>query len=131
MNATSMILKSDSRGRVRTPPERREALLEEFERSGLSATKFSAMVGVRYQTFATWVQKRQRTAPGSLRNKSKLADVPEAALRLVEAVKEDEVDGGVRVELPGGVWVRMQHRSQAVLVAALLRALETSPAASC
>ena len=47
MDKTSIILKSDSRGRVRTPPERREALVAEFERSGLPATKFSALVGVR------------------------------------------------------------------------------------
>lgn len=68
MGTTSMILKSDSRGRVRTPPEQREALLAEFERSGLSASKFSTMVGVRYQTFATWVQKhRQQRAPASKR----------------------------------------------------------------
>jgi hypothetical protein len=30
------ILKTDALGRVRTPRERREALLEEFEKSGMS-----------------------------------------------------------------------------------------------
>ena len=36
------------------PPQRREELLLEFERSGLPATKFAQLAGVRYQTFATW-----------------------------------------------------------------------------
>ena len=54
MDTTSIILKTDSRGRVRMPPQRREELLMEFERSGLPATKFAALAGVRYQTFATW-----------------------------------------------------------------------------
>ncbi len=33
--------RTDTLGRVRTPTERREALLDEFERSGLSAAKFA------------------------------------------------------------------------------------------
>jgi hypothetical protein len=53
MDTSTIILKTDSRGRVLTPPERRAELLAEFERSGLPVTKFSALVGVRYQTFAT------------------------------------------------------------------------------
>ena len=54
------ILKQDGRGRVRTSAARREQLLDEFERSGLSGAKFAELVGVKYQTFATWVQRRQR-----------------------------------------------------------------------
>lgn len=60
MDTTTLVLKTDSRGRVRTPPERRAALLAEFARSGLSATRFAALVGVRHQTFATWVQEHRR-----------------------------------------------------------------------
>ena len=50
MYTISIILKTDSRGRVRMPPQRREELLMGFERSGLSATKFAQLAGVRYQT---------------------------------------------------------------------------------
>ena len=53
MNETSMILKTDKRGRVRLPLERREVLLAEFERSGLTLTRFAELAGVRYSTFAT------------------------------------------------------------------------------
>ena len=47
------VLKTDVLKRVRTPLERREALLEEFERGGVSGKKFAALVGVNYQTFAS------------------------------------------------------------------------------
>ena len=54
------VLKQDGMGRVKTPAARREQLLDEFERSGLSGTKFAAMAGVKYQTFALWAQRRRR-----------------------------------------------------------------------
>lgn len=49
------------------PPQRREVLLLEFERSGLPASKFAQLAGVRYQTFATWVQnhKKRRATTGA------------------------------------------------------------------
>ena len=52
MDGNRILLKQDVRGRVRTPRKRREALLDEFERSGLSGPKFAALVGVKYQTLA-------------------------------------------------------------------------------
>ena len=42
-----MLLKSDTLGRVRTPAERRERLLDEFERSGLSGQKFAELTELR------------------------------------------------------------------------------------
>ena len=41
MNAKTEVLKQDVRGRVRVSAERREALLDEFERSGASGAKFA------------------------------------------------------------------------------------------
>ena len=57
---TPQLLKADTLGRVRTPRQRREALLDEFERSGASASRFAKLSGVKYQTFAGWVQRRRR-----------------------------------------------------------------------
>lgn len=65
MNETSMILKTDKRGCVRTPPERREELLAEFDRSGLTLTRFAELAGVRYSTFATWLQQRRNKTAAS------------------------------------------------------------------
>ena len=43
LDSDGAILKTDEKGRVRTPAARRESLLDEFERSGLSGTKFAAL----------------------------------------------------------------------------------------
>jgi hypothetical protein len=63
MNTTAtdeVVLKQDVLGRVKTPKARREQLLDEFERSGLPGQRFVELAGIKYQTFATWVQKRRR-----------------------------------------------------------------------
>jgi predicted ArsR family transcriptional regulator len=53
----------DALGRVRTPTERREALLEEFEMSGMSGTKFAERSGVKCATFGTRGRARRSSAP--------------------------------------------------------------------
>jgi hypothetical protein len=122
MNATSMILKTDSRGRVRTPPERREELLAEFERSGLSGAKFSAMVGVRYQTFATWVQQRKGQRRGAGRPRG--GKVVRFAEVVTQAPRDEPLSGAaLRIVLPGGAALEVSERSQVALAAQLLRAL--------
>jgi hypothetical protein len=60
--ASPIILKSDVRGRVRLPKERQAALLDEFEKSGMSGQAFAAWAGVKYPTFANWRQKRRKAA---------------------------------------------------------------------
>ena len=67
MEAGSEILKVDEVGRVRTPSEKRQALLTEFDRSGMSGAQFARFSGVRYPTFMNWVQKRRKEA-GQKRN---------------------------------------------------------------
>lgn len=132
MNTTptdEMILKTDVLGRVRTPRERQEQLLDEFERSGLSGQKFAALVGVKYPTFATWAQKRRRQ-----RGAYPVAEVPVKTpkqLRWLEAVVEEAQGRGDRnplalmLELPGGAKVQINDAQQAALAAVLLRALAT------
>ena len=59
------IVKVDRIGRIKTPRERREALLAEFDQSGMSGQQFAKWAGIKYGTFITWVQKRRRKgAPG-------------------------------------------------------------------
>ena len=43
MTEGASVLKTDVRGRVRVPNNRREELLNEFEKSGLSGPKFAAL----------------------------------------------------------------------------------------
>src|ERR1035437_9806704 len=54
------ILIQDSKGRVRTPRWRQEMLLAEHEKSGRSGAAFAEHVGIKYQTFATWAQKKRK-----------------------------------------------------------------------
>jgi len=122
------VLKSDDRGRVRAPAERREALLDEFERSGLSGVKFAALAGVKYPTFALWVQKRRK------RREQQAAEVPSVEvpapgaprpIRLFEAFAElgsgGGSDAGLLIELPGGARMRIESGVQLRLGAELLR----------
>ncbi|MEQ1851399.1 MAG: hypothetical protein ABMA01_07380 [Chthoniobacteraceae bacterium] len=62
---TEQILKVDVTGRVWTPRELREAALDEFERCGMPGTKFAERIGVKYSTFASWVQARRRQGGAS------------------------------------------------------------------
>lgn len=104
------ILKQDTRGRVRVSAERREALLEEFEKSAMSGAKFARLAGVKYATFANWVARRRRQQAAASGGES--ASRAEARpIRLFEALVATDRGGAVRaaavteglvVELPGG-----------------------------
>jgi hypothetical protein len=119
--AVEEVIKTDVLGRMRTSAARREGVLKEFERSGLSATKFAELAGIKYQTFATWLQKRRRQG----QSQTKPAD----AVRWLEAVVEQgQTSGGKRplalvVELPGGARMEISDANQAALAADLLQAL--------
>ncbi len=124
-----VVLKQDVLGRVKTPKARREQLLDEFERSGVSGQKFAELAGIKYQTLATWVQKRrhQRGLPAAAKVLTPTAD----KVRWLEAVVEQaqgsaaKADGAFLVlHLPGGVRVEIGEAKQVELAAALVRALQ-------
>jgi hypothetical protein len=81
MTRDEKLMPSDARGRVLVPKERREALLDEFERSGLSGVKFAQLAGIKYPTFASWVTKRR------------------------EARRADAVELGGIAHRSGGFWI--------------------------
>jgi hypothetical protein len=120
----AIILKTDGKGRMQTPPARRELLLDEFERSGLSGPKFAALVGIKYQTFAAWSLRRRKLKGG------KAALKPTEQVRWLEAMV-DQAQASVApkalsllLQLPGGARLELTHAEQAPLAAALLRSLE-------
>jgi hypothetical protein len=128
------IVKRDAAGRVRTPVERREALLAEFDRSGMSGQKFAEWAGIKYTTFANWLQqrrkRRQKAAPAGAN--------PGDAVQWVEAVvgkslhreegeRSDAV--GLIVHGPGGVRMEIREEKQVEWAAKLLRQLHE--ASSC
>jgi hypothetical protein len=150
------IFKRDAVGRVSYSAERREALLDEFERRGMKAAVFARMAGISYPTFATWIQKR-RHARGDYRMKPAAVAMTETArgvapaMRFVEAEltvaacqesvpdrpeKRSSASGcgagpcaPLPVDLPGGARMLVGDERQAVLAARILEAL--SPGRPC
>jgi transposase-like protein len=105
----------DTTGRVRTSKEQRRVILAEFARSGLSAAQFARRTGLKYSTFALWVQRYRRTKRSGRK----------PPLRLLEAVVTPAPSElALLVQLPGGARVALREASQIPLVAALVRALE-------
>jgi transposase-like protein len=119
MNAThDALVKFDRRGRLRYAPEQKAALLEAFASSGLSGPKFAALHGVKYQTLASWLQKRR--SPGT----AVRLPMP-AGLALVELEASAQLLGGsgLRVILPGGSELHLTRQDAVPLAAALIREL--------
>jgi transposase-like protein len=115
------ILKVDEVGRVRTPPEKREAMLAEYEGSGMTGAQFARFVGVRYSTLMYWLQKRRKQAAQGEQAPSSRGDHP----RWLEARVEGEVPQAENlvVELGGGVRMLVGNRTQAALAGEVLRGL--------
>jgi transposase-like protein len=130
-SASGQIIKTDSLARVRTPPERKRELLEEFERSGLSAWKFATLVGIKYQTFAAWVAKRKREGRGEAPAKAEAGSA--AKVRWLKVVLDQaqvpRSDGSIlTLQFAGGAWAEVGDGKQIQLAAALLRALDKTSA---
>ena len=116
------LLKRDALGRVRTPAAKRGEILDEFERSGVSGAEFAALAGIKYQTFASWVQERRRQRGAQGR---KAPAKPAARVRFLEAVVErpDAGPDPLEVELPGGVRLRITGPEQVPWAVQLIREL--------
>ena len=116
------ILIQDSRGRVRTPRERREALIEEYERSGMSGIAFAKEHGIKYTTLASWIQKKKKRTSSDQKG-------PEvgAGVQWVEAVLPEQRDyieqGAPLIVRIGGAEMEVADRKGAMLAAEVLRQL--------
>lgn len=130
------ILKRDALGRVTLKREKREALLNEFERSGLKGTAFARLVGINYGTFASWVQDRRhargeyahssRTTAALLESKQ-VRFLQVAAASAVAAPLEPTVDHrALEVRLPGDVTLRVTDAGQMPWAVQLIQSLRAS-----
>ena len=116
------LLKTDVLGRIQRTREQRERILDEYERSGVSGAKFAALCGVKYQTFANWLQcrKRQRSARPKRPPGRKTRPITEARVQPTESLPQT----GLLLQFPGGAAVRISTQQHIDLAAALVRALE-------
>ena len=121
------ILNRDAQGRVLVSRERRESLLAEYERSGMSGVKFAQYVGIKYSTLAYWLQSRRRHRA---REKLLLKAGPETEAgknngEWIEAVLENgsppRVSAeGLRIYFAGGAYCQVSSVGEAGLAAELL-----------
>jgi transposase-like protein len=110
------VIRTDRRGRMLVSAEQREALLDEFERSGMSGMAFCKLHGLVYPTFASW-RKKRRERPES--------GAPAFAEVVVgeEAGRHVEPGGALSVTLSCGAVIEVSGRGQLPLLAELLTAL--------
>jgi hypothetical protein len=124
------ILSRDAQGRVLVSRERRELLLEQYDRSGMSGVKFAEYIGLKYSTLAYWLQSRRRK-----REREKLllkagADTESSKSNgaWIEAVVENgaqrRIQGGaLRIYFAGGAYCQISSGAEAALAAELLERL--------
>ncbi len=116
------VLPVDTRGRVRVSMQRREALLSQFEKSGMTGKRFAAWAGINYQTLCGWLQRRRKA--GS----QQPAVAEPRSLQWVEATLEGESRqapgrGVLVVHLRGGARMEIGDGLSASLAAEVLRNL--------
>jgi transposase-like protein len=123
--------KRDARGRRLTPAARRAELVAAWRESGLTQAAFARREGLKYPTFATWVQEA-RTGPRRCGSGAK----PAGPVRFAEvrwppssaataalaaaALAPTMPAAGLEVRLPDGTVVRGDRATD---LAALIRAL--------
>jgi hypothetical protein len=119
--AVEEVIKTDALGRMRTSAARRENLLNEFDKSGLSGKKFAELSGIKYQTLATWLQKRRKQGKPSV----KATDTVKWLEAVVEQAQNPiaQLASSVVLRLPGGTQIELADVKQVTMAAALVRAL--------
>jgi hypothetical protein len=123
------ILSRDARGRVLVSRERRESLLVEYDRSGMSGVKFAQYVGIKYSTLASWLQKRRHRDREKLLLKAGTAtEADKSSGGWIEAVLENGAPprlpaGGLRIHFAGGAYCQISGAGEAALAAELLGCL--------
>lgn len=117
------LIRSDTKGRVLVADDQRDALLDAFEQSGQSAMAFCRQHGLKYPTFATWVQKRRRG------NGPALPRFAEVTVDLPATVEPPVAPEPMRITLADGTRIDIACRKQLGWAVELLRHL--SPVRPC
>ena len=108
----SELLKLDVLGRARTSRAKRDEILDAFEASGMSGASFSKSHGIRYTTFANWVQRRRKLRSGAQET---------TGFAQVVARAGSAPGATLTIALPGGASVQVHTQGDAATAAVLLR----------
>lgn len=122
------IVKTSKAGHILTSRQRRQELLEEFDKSGLSAPKFAQLAGIKYPTFMTWLHQRRRkqsvaSSPVSPPVQNSTGLWLETVIEKAQATPPVN-SSALMVRFPSGAALEISVPTQAALAAALLRAWE-------
>ena len=116
--------KRDTKGRRIAPKARREELLNEYEKSGLTQAAFARRAGVNYQTFVVWVRERRLRTSAPMETHAAAGRVQFTEVNLPASAPHEvsKRAGTLSVTLPDGLVV---CGADASAVAALVKALRT------
>lgn len=124
------VLKSDALGRPRVPKEKREAILDEFEKSGLSGVRFAEQYGINYSTFAAWRQRRNKErersgkpAAGGKRENESFTFLEVVQDEPVQPTQTSSNDDELIVELGGSLKLRVDSERQVDFAVKLIKSL--------
>lgn len=115
---TSPVHSAQRRYCERIPVSRREALLAEFDQSGLCVAQFCRLAGISRANFYYWRKCRRR------RSEPRQGQQPIAWLEAVVQQALPSGSAGLVLQLPGGVRAEITTSQHIPLAAALVRALE-------
>jgi len=128
VGAELTLLKTDILGRIRTPTDQREALMDLFEQSGMSGATFSKHHGLRYTTFANWRQKRrrERIARGEKDPPKPPPPVQASPFRFQEVTVDSlgPSSTGLVVELCSGARMTIEHCAQIPLAVEFIKHMQ-------
>jgi transposase-like protein len=119
-SSKQVVLKVDTEGRVRTPKEKREEILDAYSGSGMTGRQFALYCGVKYSTLMNWVGKSRRAkkAGGEM--------IKPPGMSWVEATVEKARSGngeGLSVEIGSVVRLEVFNSRQAALAGEFIRSL--------
>ena len=125
---SGQILSQDARGRVLVSRERRESLLAEYDRSGMSGVRFAQYLGIKYTTLAHWIRsrRRQRQREKLLMKAGAEVEAARSNGRWIEAVVDKNgsparaAAGALRIYFAGGAYCQIGNTAEVALAAELL-----------
>lgn len=94
-------------------------ILAEFERSGVSAAQFAKVTGLKYSTFAAWVQRYRRSQPAKCARQVRLLEATVEQTAPTDVAKRYSVV----LRLIGGTEIEINDNKQIPMAVALVRAL--------
>jgi hypothetical protein len=125
---SGQLLSQDARGRVLVSRERRESLLAEYDRSGMSGVRFAQYLGIKYTTLAHWIRsrRRQRAREKLVMKASPDAEAGRSNGTWIEAVVDKdgsrcrEKAGVLRIYFAPGAYCQVSSGAEVALAAELL-----------